>query len=78
VKVPEEITVTGFDDIPVSQICSPRLTTISQPVQDLARKAIQMVVRKIQNGRTRNQEAVFEPRIVLRESSTLKEEDLKE
>jgi DNA-binding LacI/PurR family transcriptional regulator len=76
VKVPEEMTVTGFDDIPISQFCSPRLTTISQPVQDLARNAIEIAIRKIQNERARNQELVFEPRIILRESSTLTEGDL--
>ena len=76
VKVPEEITVTGFDDIPISQYCSPRLTTISQPVQELAKNAIELVIKKIQNGRARNQELVFAPRIVLRESSNLAPGDL--
>lgn len=76
IAVPDEVSVTGFDNILISQFVTPRLTTIAQPVKELAENALSQIIRKIQNRRVRNQEIVFEPEIILRESTTLKEADL--
>jgi LacI family transcriptional regulator len=39
-EIPSAISVTGFDDTPMSEIIWPPLTTIRQPIQDLAERAI--------------------------------------
>jgi DNA-binding LacI/PurR family transcriptional regulator len=76
ISVPKDVSVTGFDNILISGFVTPRLTTISQPAEDLARSAVSQIMRKIGNKRARNQEIVFEPKIILRESTTLKSSDL--
>ena len=48
-KVPGDIAVVGFDDIPVAAMFEPALTTISQPMFELGQKAMTMLLRKM-NG----------------------------
>ncbi|MGV7122939.1 LacI family DNA-binding transcriptional regulator [Sphingopyxis sp. 550A] len=43
-NVPEDISITGFDDTPVSQIVWPPLTTIHQPLRQMGAKAVKLLV----------------------------------
>ncbi|MFN3330929.1 MAG: LacI family DNA-binding transcriptional regulator [Caldilinea sp.] len=69
-RVPQDIAVMGFDDIPTDQIVSPSLTTVSQFQQNLGRKSAELLFERIE-GKTpptgRNIEMPFE--IVVRESA---------
>ena len=42
--------MTGFDDTPMSEIVWPPLTTIRQPIKDLAERAVQLLVENQSNG----------------------------
>lgn len=43
VRVPEDVSVVGFDGFDMSTYCDPVLTTVVQPVQDKAREAVRLV-----------------------------------
>lgn len=43
IRVPEEVRVTGFDGIPLADLCSPRLTSCSQDAPTLAEKTVAMI-----------------------------------
>ena len=43
-KVPEDLSVVGFDDIPLASYVTPPLTTIAQPVPKMGRIAVEMVL----------------------------------
>ncbi|GGJ59781.1 DNA-binding LacI/PurR family transcriptional regulator [Anoxybacillus voinovskiensis] len=45
VKVPEELAVVGFDDNPIAKIIQPSLTTIYQPIDDIAKTSIECMVQ---------------------------------
>jgi LacI family transcriptional regulator len=65
--IPREISVTGFDDTPMSEIVWPPLTTIRQPIKDIAERAVHILVER--NG---DDEACFEAlphELVVREST---------
>lgn len=47
-RVPEDLSVIGFDDIAISRIARIALTTIAQPKQELARLAIELLVGRIE------------------------------
>lgn len=47
IKVPEQVSVIGFDDIPFSEISSPRLTTVRVFKQHLGRTAVKRLLQKI-------------------------------
>ncbi|NDL68307.1 LacI family DNA-binding transcriptional regulator [Anaerotalea alkaliphila] len=70
IQVPEEISVTGFDDIDMCRHVRPRLTTVSQPNYDIGRVSVEMLIRLVeQEDRGRVDEVVFLPKVVVRESA---------
>ena len=72
-RVPEDISVIGFDDIKAASYLSPRLTTIRQPLSDMGRYAAQCVVSRLNRTEDFRQLVAFEPQLVVREStSTMK------
>lgn len=49
-RVPEDVAVMGFDDIPVAQVFEPALTTIAQPVRELGAVAAQLLLKRLAGG----------------------------
>lgn len=43
IKVPEEIAVSGFDNIEASEYCQPRLTTVGQPYEEMGAEAVRLL-----------------------------------
>ncbi|MFL6201334.1 MAG: LacI family DNA-binding transcriptional regulator [Thermoanaerobaculia bacterium] len=50
VKVPEEIAVAGFDDIPIARFLTPPLTTVGVAIADLGARAIQRLLQVMERG----------------------------
>lgn len=50
-SVPEDLAVAGFDDTPVATTVWPELTTIHQPIGDMARAAVDLVIEQIRRRR---------------------------
>jgi LacI family transcriptional regulator len=46
-KVPEDVSVVGFNDIKLASIYRPKLTTIKQPIYDIGAVAIRVIIKKI-------------------------------
>lgn len=51
-RVPEEISVVGFDGIPMADYLVPRLATVRQDTQQLARRGVELMLRDIQRKGT--------------------------
>jgi LacI family transcriptional regulator len=49
-RVPEDIAVVGFDDIPLARHLTPPLTTVRAPIEQAAREAVNQLVRLIRTG----------------------------
>ena len=47
-RVPEDLSVVGFDNIPESALCTPPLTTVNQPIRTMGEHAVEMLMRLIQ------------------------------
>jgi LacI family transcriptional regulator len=69
VAVPSEIAVIGFDNIPWSQIVSPSLTTVAQPVDALAETAVDLLLRRIKAPGRRISHKELPVTLCVRESS---------
>lgn len=54
-KVPADLSVVGFDDTILATAISPELTTIHQPIADMSRRAIQLLVSAIEDKGDRSQ-----------------------
>ncbi|GMA86994.1 hypothetical protein GCM10025868_22440 [Angustibacter aerolatus] len=44
-RIPEDLSVVGYDDIPVARWSSPALTTVHQPLQRMGQEAARLVLR---------------------------------
>ncbi|MBW9109137.1 substrate-binding domain-containing protein [Microbacterium ureisolvens] len=49
VAVPRDLSVVGFDDLPIAELASPRLTTIRQPLPEMAEQATRLVLESLEN-----------------------------
>jgi LacI family transcriptional regulator len=47
ISVPAEMSVIGFDDAPLAEMISPALTTMRQPLQDMAHAAVSLLLARI-------------------------------
>ena len=70
-RVPEDISVVGFDDIEMASAVSPTLTTISQPIKQMAQIAAELLIKKIKSKtlQNENQRYLLEAKLVIREST---------
>ncbi|TCD05253.1 LacI family transcriptional regulator [Erythrobacteraceae bacterium CFH 75059] len=66
-RVPEDVHVVGFDDIPAAALTSPALTTVAQDTEAAAVLLVDLLVRQIEGEKVEN--AVLPPRLVIRQSS---------
>ena len=70
VRVPEDLGVVGYDDIPAAGFVDPSLTTVSVPKVELGRSAGELILEQIErDGEYANSVQVFEAHLVVRESS---------
>ncbi|MBB6547657.1 LacI family DNA-binding transcriptional regulator [Nonomuraea rubra] len=69
VKVPQQISVVGFDDIPESEFFSPPLTTVRQDFDVVGRHCIEVLLRQIDLGHAAYERLVVRPSFVVRSST---------
>jgi LacI family transcriptional regulator len=50
IRVPEDVSVVGFDDLPFSSISAPPLTTLRVPKQEMGRVAVRRIAELIKTG----------------------------
>jgi DNA-binding LacI/PurR family transcriptional regulator len=67
--VPEDVSVVGFDDSPLMAYLDPPLTTIRQPVREMALVAVRTLLDEIQGMTTPHTELLFRPELVVRAST---------
>lgn len=77
VKVPGEIAVAGFDDIPIARFASPPLSTVRLDIRTLGERALAWLLVELSGeGRSRAVREVLPIRLVLRESTGGQEEEV--
>jgi LacI family transcriptional regulator len=68
-RVPEDVSVVGFDDLEFATIVTPPLTTVRQPLAEMGRTAVSMLVRLLENKRFETLHVQLGTRLVVREST---------
>ena len=68
-RVPADLSVTGFDDIDVSRASTPRLTTVRQPLQEMGRTAVTMLMRRLDGHAHEALSMELATQLVVREST---------
>lgn len=70
-RVPEDVSIVGFDDQPFAQMWVPSLTTVAQDFTDLGRRTFALLQEWIQTGE-RPADSAVQPRLVIRESTSVR------
>jgi LacI family transcriptional regulator len=68
-RVPQDISVVGFDDIAWASFNTPSLTTVRQPLAKMGQIAAETVVSMIEDSQEHPAEIAIEPTLVIREST---------
>jgi LacI family transcriptional regulator len=68
-RVPEDVSVIGFDDIQVAAYHNPRLTTIRQPLHDMGETAARILLQRMQGFKDYPVEFAVPPELIIRETT---------
>jgi DNA-binding LacI/PurR family transcriptional regulator len=69
IKVPEQISILGMDDSPIAQYSHPRLSTLSQPVREMATRTVEILMDLREGKNAGEKDIVFRPELILRETT---------
>lgn len=69
IRIPEDISVTGFDDIAYAKYSDPSLTTISQPAEEMGKMAMDMLLKVIEGEPLSQRECVLPTEFIIRKST---------
>lgn len=69
IKVPDEITLTGFDDLPPSLVAAPFLTVVDQPAYQMGHRAVELLLKQLDSPDFTPTEIVLPTELILRSSS---------
>lgn len=68
-RVPDDVSVVGYDDSALMNCTDPPLTTVRQPIEPMGRAAIDLLVAQIAGTEVPHDELLFEPELVVRGST---------
>ncbi len=70
-QIPQDIAVAGFDDIYMSKLTTPPLTTYKQPIKDIAKKAVKLILHQLNHPKTEKKQIKLEGELVIRRSTDI-------
>lgn len=69
IKIPTDLSVAGFDDTPVAHQIWPALTTVRQPIQQMARKATELLLKQLRGRDVQLPASLLSSTIIMRDST---------
>lgn len=60
IKIPEQLSMIGFDNLQFARACNPKLTIVSQPTDGIAREVARIMLEHLENGKQKNEECFSE------------------
>lgn len=69
-RVPDDVSVIGMDDIAWAGLCSPPLTTVEIPIEEMAIEAVDAIVRRIETGIDTSRRIILDTKLVRRDSTS--------
>lgn len=68
-KIPEDISIIGFDDLPWAKAISPPLTVVKQPAYEMGQKAAELFFKRVEDPRGERVEVELEAKLIIRQST---------
>lgn len=67
-RVPDDIAIVGYDDVELARFTDPPLTTVRQPIYELGRVAVHLLLRQLEEGTREPQRVILPVELVIRSS----------
>ncbi len=68
-RVPDDISVVGFDDVPEAAYLNPPLTTVRQPFDEVGRRCLRLLLDQVEAGERIQRREIVRPQLITRQSS---------
>ena len=68
--LPEDLSVVGFDNIDMTDVMTPPLTSVALPVEEMAHTAVEIAIRLSQGAQVEERQRIFKPNLVIRRSTS--------
>ncbi|MEN3308265.1 MAG: LacI family transcriptional regulator [Micromonosporaceae bacterium] len=68
-RVPDDLSVVGFDNIPDSALSTPSLTTVNQPIHEMGRRAVNLLIHLIRGETIESTHITLATSLVVRQST---------
>jgi LacI family transcriptional regulator len=69
IRIPDDLSVVGFDNTILAAFVDPPLTSVAQPIQDMGRQVVDCLVQRIEGEHKLKQRVVLLPELVIRKST---------
>jgi LacI family transcriptional regulator len=69
-KLPDDLSIVGFDNIPLAAHIVPELTTVAQPIYQIGRTAAQLLLQQIQDPNAATSNVILRDELIIRKSTT--------
>lgn len=67
-RIPDEISIIGFDDVPQASFIFPKLTTVRQPLEEMGQVAVKILLERITNQSKSPQRVALATKLIIRDS----------
>ena len=68
IKVPDDLAIIGFDDVPWAPFLDPPLTVVAQPTNEIGSTAAELLLDHLSGGPTETVRRVLDPALIIRQS----------
>ena len=69
-RVPDDVAVVGYDDLGIAELTDPPLTTVRQPIVEMAEQATRLLLEQVDGGRgAQPMRVIFPPTLARRASA---------
>ncbi|MGA8941148.1 MAG: LacI family DNA-binding transcriptional regulator [Thermoactinomyces sp.] len=69
IRIPDQLSLIGFDDTILATATYPRLTTVAQPIARMGKKVVNLLIEEIQLGYSRKERILYNPELIIRETT---------
>ncbi|MFS8579981.1 MAG: LacI family transcriptional regulator [Novibacillus thermophilus] len=70
IRIPDDLSIVGFDNTLLSMSSDPPLTTVEQPIQDMCSQAVDLLIEEIEGKSKTKQRIIMMPRLIIRNSTS--------
>jgi DNA-binding LacI/PurR family transcriptional regulator len=68
-KIPDDLSVLGVDNLNLTEVVEPPLTTVEQPLAEMAHASVERLLRRVKNASTEAAHEFFTPKLIVRAST---------